>query len=192
MWLAPPLILPAFCEWRLNQAHARRRGCSPGSRRCSGMTPVLALFGIHELSVIAIAVCTPREQSNKLRTFVLHLVALRTRVRGGHLAGPCSTTCHVAPLQPVVHDLILYPSRYYHRGRNLPFPRIGPRSFENIQVYLPIAAVAHVRCMSQAPKVFRHPQQSGRPLPRVRRKAPWADSWSRLASLPSSCISKVT
>jgi hypothetical protein len=48
----------------------------------------------------------------------------------------------VSPFHPIVHDIILYPSRYYHRGRNLPFPRLSLHKFESIQVHLPIAAVA--------------------------------------------------
>jgi hypothetical protein len=47
----------------------------------------------------------------------------------------------VAPIHPFVHDIILYPSKYYHRGRNLPFPGIDRRGLDNLAVYLPIAAI---------------------------------------------------
>jgi hypothetical protein len=98
----------------------------------------LALFGIHAC-VIAIAIRSARAP-NKLRTFAY--------TWGPYVLGfvvvtlpPMLYYLSVAPLHPIVHDLILYPSRYYHRSRNLPLPRIGLHSFENIQVYLPIVAV---------------------------------------------------
>jgi Dolichyl-phosphate-mannose-protein mannosyltransferase len=46
-----------------------------------------------------------------------------------------------APLHPFVHDIFIYPSKYYHRGRNLPFPGIGIKGLDNIGVYLPIAII---------------------------------------------------
>jgi hypothetical protein len=45
----------------------------------------------------------------------------------------------VAPLGPLVHDMILYPARYYHRGRNLPFPGVHVHTIENLGIYTPIA-----------------------------------------------------
>jgi hypothetical protein len=45
----------------------------------------------------------------------------------------------VAPIGPLVHDMILYPARYYHRGRNLPFPGVHVHSLENLGIYMPIA-----------------------------------------------------
>jgi hypothetical protein len=47
----------------------------------------------------------------------------------------------VAPLHPLIYDVILFPSKYYHHARNLPFPAITMKSFDNIVVYLPIAVV---------------------------------------------------
>jgi hypothetical protein len=44
----------------------------------------------------------------------------------------------VAPIHPVLHDIILYPANYYVRARHLPFPRLHWRSLENIALYLPI------------------------------------------------------
>lgn len=48
----------------------------------------------------------------------------------------------VAPIHPFVHDIILYPSKYYHRGRNLPFPGISRGRVGNLEIYLPIAAIS--------------------------------------------------
>jgi hypothetical protein len=45
----------------------------------------------------------------------------------------------VAPVGPLVHDMILYPARYYHRGRNLPFPGVRVHTLENLGIYVPIA-----------------------------------------------------
>jgi hypothetical protein len=46
----------------------------------------------------------------------------------------------VSPIHPFVHDIILYPSKYYASARRLPFPGIRWRSLENIAVYLPVLA----------------------------------------------------
>ena len=47
----------------------------------------------------------------------------------------------VAPLHPLIHDVVLFPSKYYHRARNLPFPAYTLNGFEIFAVYLPIALV---------------------------------------------------
>jgi hypothetical protein len=40
------------------------------------------------------------------------------------------------------HDLVQYPSKYYHRGRNLPFPRITLKGFDTLNIYvLPVVGV---------------------------------------------------
>ena len=44
----------------------------------------------------------------------------------------------VSPIHPFVHDIILYPSKYYARARRLPFPGLRWRSLENLVLYLPI------------------------------------------------------
>jgi hypothetical protein len=44
----------------------------------------------------------------------------------------------VAPIHPWVHDIILYPAKYYVRARRLPMPRIYWRALENMALYLPI------------------------------------------------------
>jgi hypothetical protein len=48
----------------------------------------------------------------------------------------------VAPIGPLVHDMILYPAKYYYRGRNLPFPAIDLYTLEDLGIYLPIMIVA--------------------------------------------------
>ena len=44
----------------------------------------------------------------------------------------------VAPIHPFVHDVILFPTKYYARARRLPFPGLHGRSLENMAIYLPI------------------------------------------------------
>jgi hypothetical protein len=46
----------------------------------------------------------------------------------------------VASAAPLLHDILLYPSKYYRRDRSLPFPRT--RRLENLGVYLPILIAA--------------------------------------------------
>src|SRR3984893_9183359 len=47
----------------------------------------------------------------------------------------------MARLHPLIHDVVLFPSKYYHRARNLPFPAVTLKGFDNFAVYLPIALV---------------------------------------------------
>jgi hypothetical protein len=45
-----------------------------------------------------------------------------------------------APLHFFLHDIVIFPSKYYAQARNLPLPRLHWRSLENIALYLPIPA----------------------------------------------------
>jgi hypothetical protein len=134
--LGSSLILPAFT----GSVQTRRMlgaGALTGLAMLFRYDTGLALFAIHAC-VIAIALCS-NGVSNKVRTFA--------RIWSPYVVGfmvvtlpPALYYLSVAPIHPIVHDIILYPSRYYRRGRNLPLPWIGLHTFENIQVYLPIAA----------------------------------------------------
>lgn len=48
----------------------------------------------------------------------------------------------VAPIHPLIHDIILYPSKYYHAGRNLPFPHVTIKQFDNTVIYAIILLIA--------------------------------------------------
>jgi hypothetical protein len=48
----------------------------------------------------------------------------------------------VAPLHDLAYDIVLYPSKYYPHGRNLPFPRVSWKYLQNLAIYLPLVAVA--------------------------------------------------
>jgi hypothetical protein len=45
----------------------------------------------------------------------------------------------VAPLADLFQDIIIFPAKYYHRSRNVPFPGLSLKGLENLGVYLPIA-----------------------------------------------------
>jgi hypothetical protein len=47
----------------------------------------------------------------------------------------------VAPVRPLIHDFFLYPVRYYHSGRNLPFPRISLSELDQSAIYSIIAII---------------------------------------------------
>lgn len=44
----------------------------------------------------------------------------------------------VAPIHSFIFDIVIYPSKYYARARNLPFPGIHLHSISSLVVYLPI------------------------------------------------------
>jgi hypothetical protein len=53
----------------------------------------------------------------------------------------------VAPLQPFVHDIIIYPTRYYAQARRLPFPAVFGKWLYNLEIYLPLVTVAIAVCV---------------------------------------------
>jgi len=54
----------------------------------------------------------------------------------------------VAPIHPLIHDIILYPSKYYHANRNLPFPHITIKQFDNTVIYAIILLIGIALCIS--------------------------------------------
>ncbi len=98
----------------------------------------IALLGVHGC-VVAIAVCLRYKGSaNRLRafasTFWPYLLGFTVLI-----AIPALYYFSVAPAAAIVHDIILFPSKYYPRSRNLPFPGIHLKELENLGVYLPLA-----------------------------------------------------
>jgi hypothetical protein len=98
----------------------------------------IALIGIH-VCVIAIGIYM-RRKDNRWRTFVS---GFSPYLPGFALVTlpPALYYLSVAPLHPLIHDVVLFPSKYYHRARNLPFPAVTLKGFDNFAVYLPIALV---------------------------------------------------
>jgi hypothetical protein len=50
----------------------------------------------------------------------------------------------VAPVHPFIHDIFLYPTKYYVRARRLPFPAVHWRTFDRAALYLPLPVVGMV------------------------------------------------
>jgi Dolichyl-phosphate-mannose-protein mannosyltransferase len=134
------LILPAFAG-RVSKRRMLAAGAVSGMAFLFRYDTGVALIGIHAC-VLAIAVCLrTMGLSNRLRAFAtlfwpyLVGVAVLTVV-------PALYYLSVAPLAPLLHDVIFFPRRYYFRGRNLPFPGISWRELENLGIYLPLAIAA--------------------------------------------------
>jgi hypothetical protein len=132
--VASALVLPIF-----SRSLSNRRMLSAGA--VSGMTLLfrydtgIALLAIH-LLVISIAVfLKSNDTPARLRSFAsavwpyLFGFALLT-------VPPAIYYLSVAPAAPLLHDILIYPSKYYRRDRSLPFPRT--RRLENLGIYLPI------------------------------------------------------
>ena len=95
----------------------------------------VALLGIHT-SVIAVSIWL-KPGKHRLRCFM--------STYWPYLLGFAAVTIppafyylSVAPLHFFVHDMIVYPGRHYHPGRNLPFPGVQFGEPETLGVYLPI------------------------------------------------------
>jgi hypothetical protein len=131
------LVLPAF-----SRTVSRRRMLTAGA-----VAGIAAMFrydtGVALLVIQAciamIAVCLRvKSEPGKLRAFasafwpcLLGFVAVTLP--------PAAYYLSVAPLHPFVHDIILYPLKYYHRSRNLPYPVIHLANLDSLADYLPIA-----------------------------------------------------
>lgn len=103
------------------------------------------LFGVGTL-VIALAMLTgPKGALPKARTFLA--------TYWPYLAGfaavvlpPALYYVSVAPIQPLLHDAITFPMKYYARTRGLPFLRFPWRWLDNLEIYLPIIIVTIALC----------------------------------------------
>lgn len=98
----------------------------------------IALLGI-QACVIAIAICL-RFKAGRVRRIasvfvpcLLGFVLVTLPAAIYYLS--------VAPYQAILRDIVVFPSKYYYRARNLPFPRISWKGFDNIEVYLLIVAI---------------------------------------------------
>jgi hypothetical protein len=78
----------------------------------------------------------------------------------------------VAPLHPFIHDVFLYPIKYYHRSRNLPFPPFSLHRFDDSAIYTIIAIIGISICVAAIPH-FRVCRKSVRNLLSRREKQGW-------------------
>lgn len=132
------LILPVF----LGRVSPRRMfiaGIVVGAATLFRYDTGLALVGIHACVVIIALYC-----NNTSSRLYAAASALWPYLLGAALmiVLPALYYLSVAPFHDFAFDMIIYPSRYYHGGRNLPFPGIDLKGLENLEVYLPVAAIA--------------------------------------------------
>jgi hypothetical protein len=131
------LILPAF-RGRVSIRRMLAAGAVSGMASLFRYDTGIALLGIHAC-VLVIAICLrTKGLPNRLRTFATAFwpyllgFAVLTVI-------PALYYLSVAPLAPLLQDIVLFPRRYYFRGRNLPFPALSWRGLENLGIYLPLA-----------------------------------------------------
>jgi Dolichyl-phosphate-mannose-protein mannosyltransferase len=126
----------------------------------------IALFGMHALLIALGAHLRGQSTKDKLLAFV--------GAFWPYLAGFSIVTLpvlayflSVSSLQPVLHDVVLFPGKYYNRTRGLPFPGIGLRHLENLGIYLPIV-IAILSFFIALPDLFRSKvtRANDRPSPR--------------------------
>ena len=135
--IASALILPIFLH-PISIKRTLAAGAVAGLGGLFRYDIGLALLGI-QACVIAIAICLRMKgATNRLMAFwsafwpyLFGFVII--------VLPPALFYLSVAPVHDIVHDIVIYPTQYYHRGRNLPFPGITRKGLDNIAVYLPIA-----------------------------------------------------
>ena len=103
------------------------------------------LFGVGTLVITLAVLLGPGRVLHKARTFLAtycpYLVGFAAVVLPAALY-----YVSVAPIQPLLHDAIIFPVKYYARTRNLPFPRIEWSRLHNLEIYLPIIIVTVSLC----------------------------------------------
>jgi hypothetical protein len=128
------LLLPIF-SGSLSVRRLLAAGAVSGTALLFRYDTGIALVGIHMI-VISIAVfLKSKDPATRLRSFLSTVWP--------YLLGFAVLTLpaaiyyfSVAPAAPLLHDVLLYPSKYYRNDRSLPFPRT--RRLETLGVYLPI------------------------------------------------------
>jgi hypothetical protein len=136
--ISSTLILPVFLS-RVSPRRMFTAGALVGAATLFRYDTGLALVGIHACVVIIAIYC--KSTSSRLQAMAS---ALWPYLLGAALmiVLPALYYLSVAPFHDFAFDMIIYPSRYYHGGRNLPFPTIDLKGLENLEVYLPVAAIA--------------------------------------------------
>jgi hypothetical protein len=135
--LAASLIVPVFVRdvsfWRMLAV-----GCLAGAATLFRYDTGIALLGVVACT-IAIAVSL-RSKGERLW--------LAVQIFGSSLLGfalivlPAAVRyLLIAPSSAFVHDIILYPGKYYSRARALPFPAVNLIHLDNLEIYLIIAVI---------------------------------------------------
>lgn len=129
IFLVLPLFLRNVSRWRLLVV-----GATAGLATLFRYDTGIALLGI-DACIIAVAVYLRISgTSNRLRAFgsafwpcLLGFVSLTLP--------PAIYYFSVAPLHPLIYDIFLFPSKYYYRGRALPFPPVTLKQIDNSTIY---------------------------------------------------------
>ncbi len=131
------LILPAFVG-RVSTRQMVAAGAISGAAALFRYDTGIALVGIHACAISIAIYLRFKGTANRLlisaSTFWPYLLGFALLT-----IPPAIYYWSVAPLTSIFHDAIIFPARYYRRGRNLPFPGIHLKGLENLGVYLPIA-----------------------------------------------------
>jgi hypothetical protein len=134
------LILPVFSR-SLGAKRMLGAGAVAGIAALFRYDTGVALFGV-EVCIVAIAISLRTAGiANRVLSFLSALWPCLLGFATVTLAALAYYRSR-APLHPFVHDILIYPGKYYHRGRNLPFPPINLKGLDNIGVYLPVAIIA--------------------------------------------------
>jgi hypothetical protein len=136
--ISSTLILPVFLS-RVSPRRMFTAGVLVGVSTLFRYDTGVAMVGIHACVVI-IAIYS-RSTSSRLRAIAS---ALWPYLLGFALmiVPPALYYLSVAPFHDFAFDMIVYPSKYYHGGRNLPFPGIDLKGLENLEVYLLVVVIA--------------------------------------------------
>jgi hypothetical protein len=130
------LLLPMFLA-KIAKKQVVLAGCLTGLAALFRYDVGVVLWVLHLLS-IAIALFLRKSGSGRGRAkspSLLYLYALGITIV---VLPPALLYLSVASIQPLLHDVVLYPGKYYVRARRVPFPGLHWRSLENIALYLPI------------------------------------------------------
>jgi hypothetical protein len=130
----------------------------------------IALFVIHACAVSIAVYLQGGALSSNLRSFASIIWPYPLGFAVSTLP-PLIYYFSVAPVGPLVHDMILYPARYYHRGRNLPFPGIHVHSLENLGIYMPIAIAG--LSLYVAGTAYLHARKNASDSKEILKEQPW-------------------
>ncbi len=137
--VASILILPVFLR-PLSAKRMLAAGAVAGMGALVRYDTGIALFGV-QASVVAIATyLRVSDTKDRLRNFVSTFWP--------YLVGFAAVTLPAllyylsrAPIYDFVYDIFIYPSKYYHRGRNLPFPGIHLKGLDELGIYFDAAII---------------------------------------------------
>ncbi len=143
------VLLPVFAG-RVSTRRMLTAGAISGATLLFRYDTGTALLGVHACAIL-IAICLRyKGAATRLRNFAS---AFWPYLAGFGLVTvpPALYYLSVAPIFPLFHDVVLFPSKYYHSGRNLPFPRVYLIGLENLELYLPVVVMSVSLCILAFP-----------------------------------------